>query len=135
MANGRASTTNTPSTAVNAMADATCSLSAPITGATAAIAELPQIALETHGNLEHFFRREADSSIQRLRKRPQRSHDHPKENRYDEPLNGNVAECMILDVADTGRSKSDRSGGNEPAAICRARVNGTPLVCQRARKK
>ena len=37
--------TTTPSTAVYAMADATSSLRAPTTGASAAMAELPQIAL------------------------------------------------------------------------------------------
>ena len=42
---GNPSTTSTPNTAVNAMDDATSSPSAPITGATAAIAELPQIEL------------------------------------------------------------------------------------------
>ena len=41
----RPSTTRTPSTAVNEIEEATSSLLAPITGATAAIAELPQIEL------------------------------------------------------------------------------------------
>ena len=43
--NGSPSTTSTPSTAVNAMDDAISFPSAPITGATAAMAELPQIEL------------------------------------------------------------------------------------------
>ena len=42
---GRPSTTATPSAAVKAIAAATSPASAPITGATAAIAELPQMAL------------------------------------------------------------------------------------------
>jgi hypothetical protein len=45
MSTGRASTTATPSTAVKAMAEATSRAVAPMMGATAAIAELPQIAL------------------------------------------------------------------------------------------
>ncbi len=42
---GRPSAITTPSTAVKAIAAATSSARAPITGATAAIAELPQMAL------------------------------------------------------------------------------------------
>ena len=42
---GSPSTTMTPSTAVNAMDDATSPGLAPMIGATAAIAELPQIEL------------------------------------------------------------------------------------------
>jgi|GEM_PF-3500917 len=42
---GKANTTTMPSTAVNAIEDATSLPSASITGATAAMAELPQIEL------------------------------------------------------------------------------------------
>ena len=45
ISSGKPSTAATPSTAVNAIALATSLLSASITGATAAIAELPQIEL------------------------------------------------------------------------------------------
>ena len=45
MSSGNASTTTTPRIAVKAIEEATSSLSAPMIGATAAIAELPQIEL------------------------------------------------------------------------------------------
>ena len=45
MSSGSPSTTTTPSTAVNEIEEAISSFSAPITGAIAAMAELPQIEL------------------------------------------------------------------------------------------
>ena len=51
------STTTTPSTAVNAIEEAISSGRAPITGATAAIAELPQIELPHAISTDIFFGR------------------------------------------------------------------------------
>ena len=52
---GSPSTTTTPSTAVNAIEDAMSSAFAPITGATAAMAELPQIELPHATSTDIFF--------------------------------------------------------------------------------
>ena len=51
---GRPSTISTPRIAVNEIAEATSSPSAPITGATAAIAELPQIELPQAIRIDSF---------------------------------------------------------------------------------
>ena len=60
---GNVSTTTTPSTAVNAIDDAMSSARAPITGATAAIAELPQIELPHAMSTDIFFGRPSARQI------------------------------------------------------------------------